>query len=637
MLYKKLLLTLSVAGITGVASAQTLFTVNNNPVSRQEFLTAFNKNPDTAGNRAQKMREYLDMYINFKLKLQQAYAEKLNSREEFKDEARNFKKQLTENYINEQANIGHLVHEAFIRSQKDILLVEVFVAASADTAADRAKIASAFNELKAGKAFSDVTAAFTTDETLKQQKGTLGFITAFTLPYEVENIVYGLKPGEYSGIYHSSIGYHIFKNGGERPAAGKRKIQQLLLPVATGFTAEEKLAVQHKADSIYQLLLKGAAFDDMVDQFSTQAQGMQPKGITTVGVGTYSSDFENKVFGLAKPGDITAPFETGYGYHIVKLLSLQPVVTDENDVVNTAALQQLIESSDRLNIAKNNLTQHWQSITGYKKAIYNEQDLWRYTDSALTHKNKVTFKGINSQTVLFTFKKQNITASDWITFLQFAQQGDNLQKTYPALFKNFITQATGDYYRNHIEDYNSAIGTQMREFNEANLLFAVMDAHVWGKATQDTAALQKYYDAHKQSYTWAPGISALVVTAADKQTLDTLIPKIKASPANWREITGTQATATADSNRYEAGQYPIKQQVPMQAGFTSAPEKNDAGDAYSFLYVFNVYPNQNQRSFEDAKGMVINDYQQVLETAWLAELKKKYPVVVKQDVVKSLQ
>jgi len=635
MLYKKLLLTLSVAGITGMAGAQTLFTVNNKPVSRQEFLTAFNKNPDTAGNRAQNMREYLDMYINFKLKLQQAYDEKLDTKEEFKDEARNFKKQLTENYINEQANIGHLVHEAFTRSQKDILLAEVFVAASADTAANLAKINTALNALKTGKSFDEVTTEFTTDEALKQQKGNLGYITAFTLPYEVENIVYGLKPGEFSGIYHSSIGYHIFKNMGERPAAGKRKIQQLLLPITEGFTTEEKQALKHKADSIYQLLLKGAAFDDMVEQFSTPVQGMQPKGITTVGVGTYSSDFENKIFGLAKPGDITAPFETGYGYHIVKLLIVQPVVTKEDDVVNTAGLQQLIETSDRLNIAKNNLAQQWQTLTGYKKAAYNEQDLWHYTDSALTHKDKVAFKGINSQTILFTFKKQNITAGNWVTFLQFVQQGGSQQKAYTQQFKDFVTQSTGDYYRNHIEDYNAAISAQMREFNEANLLFAVMDAHVWGKATQDTVALQKYYAAHKQGYTWAPGISALVVTAAEKQTLDQLVPKIKANPADWREITGTQATA--DSNRYEAGQYPIKQQVPMQAGFISAPEKNDAGDAYSFLYVFNVYPNQGQRNFEDAKGMVINDYQQVLETAWLAELRKKYPVVVKEDVVKGLQ
>jgi len=636
MFYKRLVLTFAVALIlTCTAVAQTLFTCNNKPVSKQEFLTAFNKNPDTTGNHAQKIHDYLDMYINFKLKLAQAYDEKLDTKGEFKGEADNFKKQLTENYINEQANINQLVHEAFVRSQEDILVAEVFVAAGADTAAAWKKINDALAALNTGKSFEEVTLTYTTDEALKQQKGSMGYITAFTLPYDVENMVYALKPGEHSGIYHSNIGYHIFKKVSARQAAGKRKIQQILLPANASFTSEEKQAVKRKADSIYQLILKGASFDDMVTQFSSPSQGMQTKGMATIGVGTYSSDFENHVFGLAKPNDVTAPFETGYGFHIIKLLAVVPVVNKEDDVVNTAALQQLVEGDDRLTVAKNYLLQQWLTLTKYRKAAYTEQDLWHYTDSAVTHKNQVTYKTISPQTVLFSFAKQSITATDWITYLQFVQQDNNAPKTYPALFKNFTMHACGDYYRNHITDYNASIGGQLKEFNEANLLFAVMDEHVWGNATQDTIALQKYYNAHAKDYVWAPGISALVVTAANKEVLDSLVPAIKANPADWRNITG--ALATADSSRYEAGQYPVKQPVPAQAGFVTTVEKNDAGDSYTFLYVFNVYPAAAPRSFDDAKGMVINDYQQVLEAAWIKELRRKYPVTINQDVLKTLQ
>jgi len=227
MHYKQLLLTVAAAATIGASvSAQTLFTCNGKPVTKQEFLTAFNKNPDTAGNRTEKLTEYLNMYINFKLKLAQAYAEKLDAKEEFKEEGVNFKKQIAENYINEQANISQLVHEAFVRSQKDILLAEVFVAGGADTAAAWQKINEALSELNKGKNFDEVTAAYTTDEAIKQQKGSMGYITVFTLPYEVETMVYALKPGEHTAIYHSTIGYHIFKNISERPAAGKRKIQQ---------------------------------------------------------------------------------------------------------------------------------------------------------------------------------------------------------------------------------------------------------------------------------------------------------------------------------------------------------------------------------------------------------------------------
>jgi peptidyl-prolyl cis-trans isomerase SurA len=632
MHYKSLALTFAIA-IAWAAHAQTLFTCNNKPVSKQEFLKAFNKNPDTTGNHAQKLHEYLDMYINFKLKLQQAYDENLEKKEEFRDEGDNFKKQLTENYINEQANINQLVHEAFVRSQKDILLSEVFVATGADTADAWKKINGAQTALNAGKSFTEVTQAFSTDEGLKQASGNMGYITVFTLPYEVENIVYALKPGQYSSIYHSAVGYHIFKNVSERPAAGKRKIQQILLPVNASFTSEEKMAVKSRADSVYHLLLKGAPFDDMVTQFSSPGDAMQTKGITNVTVGVYSSDFENKVFTLT-PGMVPPPFETSYGYNIIKLLSTEPVNTREDDVVSTANLQQQVESDGRLTTAKNNLVQQWMALTKYKPAVYNQQDLWNYTDSALTHKNKVTYKGITAQTLLFSFAKQNITAADWVTYLRL-KQGNGGQKTYTALLNDFTKQSCSDYYHNHIEDYNPSIGEQMKEFNEANLLFAVMDEHIWGKAAQDSVALLQYYNQHKPNYTWAPGIGALVVTAPTKEVLDSLAPKIKADPADWRNITG--ALATADSNRYENGQYPVKQDVPMRAGFISAPEKNDAGDSWSLIYVFNVYPRQAQRNFDDAKGMVINDYQQVLEESWLKELRKKYVVKVNDDVVKTLE
>ncbi len=313
------------------------------------------------------------------------------------------------------------------------------------------------------------------------------------------------------------------------------------------------------------------------------------------------------------------------------MLSIEPVVTKDDDVVNLATLQQSVETDDRIAVAKNNLVQQWMALTKYKKAVYNTSDLWRFTDSALTHKKAPPYKGITNSTVLFSFAKQNVTAAEWVTYVQFAKPG-GAQKNYDALLKDFTKQSCGDYYRNHIEDYNSAIGDQMVEFNEANLLFAVMDKHVWSKASLDSTALLQYYNNHKNNYMWQPGVSALVITAATREVLDSVAPLIKANPANWRNITGN--IATADSSRYENGQLPVKQNIPMQAGFITAPEQNDAGDTYTMVYVFSLYTQQSQRNFEDAKGMVINDYQQVLEEAWLKTLKAKYPVKINEDVVK---
>lgn len=623
------------------AHSQTLFTYGTKTVSKQEFLKAFNKNPDTTGTREEKIKEYLDMYVNFKLKIQAAKDEKLNLEESYKTESENFRNQLTENYINEQANINGLIKEAFERSKKDILIAQVFVEAKGnDTTEAYNKIKQAYSDLQSGKDFGEVAATYSTDEAVKNAKGQIGYITVFTLPYEIENIVYSLGPGAYSNIYRSGAGYHIFEDVRERPAVGKRKIQQLLLAIPPGASEDERKSTAQLADSIYQQLLKGTSFENMVQQFGAPTTNSDETNTLEVGVGQYNSDFENRVFALEKAGDISKPFETSYGYNIIKLVEKIPVVTDENDVINRAHLQEIVEQDNRLTIAKNKLIEKWMKQTKYTPATYNTKDLWAYTDSSLKKGQALTpYKNITAQTVLFSFAKQKVTASDWIKFNIEAKQtnASYANADYALIMKKFINTSCSNYFRSHIEDYYPPIAAQVKEFNEANLLFAVMDKHVWSKAAQDSVGLKNYYNEHKQQYTWQPGVSALVVSSGSKDIIDSISMQLKNNATAWRSIVSKyNNTAVADSSRFENGQLPVKQEVPMQKGFMSKPELNDAGDAYTLVYVFDVFTNVEPRSFDDARGLVINDYQQVLEQKWISELKKKYPVKINDAVAKNL-
>src|SRR3954468_852736 len=237
---RKVLLLASLSAIMGAAQAQTLFTYGGKPVSKEEFVQAFNKNPtpDTT-SRKTALQNYLDLYINYKLKVQDAYDEKLNNNDEYRSESDNFKKQLADAAVNNEANLNSLVEEAYQRSQKDLYLNQVFIPATTDTAAAYKKINEIYTALKAGKALPG-------NDTIKETS--VGYITAFTLPYDVENMVYALKPGGFTAPYHSSVGYHIFILKEERPAVGRRRIEQILLLVPQSFSEAEKAAVARKAD-----------------------------------------------------------------------------------------------------------------------------------------------------------------------------------------------------------------------------------------------------------------------------------------------------------------------------------------------------------------------------------------------------
>jgi len=622
--------------------AQTLFTYGNHPVSKTEFLEAYNKNPDTTGNREEKLKQYLDLYVSFRLKLQAAYDEKANSNEELKSEADNFKNQLTEGYINQQANITKLLHEAFVRSQKDILLQQVFVKIDGDdTAGAYTQISKAYDALKAGKNFEDAAAEYSTDSSVKASKGNVGYITVFTLPYSMENVVYNLAPGNFSAIYKSKAGYHIFKNAGERNALGKRKVEQLLFPTPQFFTAHQKDSVAHIADSIYNLLQSGTPFITMAQVYGNNAYQLQSANVLQISVGDYSPDFENPVFDLKKPGDISKPFKTSYGYNIIKLDEILPVSKDENDVVYAGSLQTQIQNDGRLNVAKTNLVEKWLPVTGFKEAAYNHKDLWAYTDSALFLYDKMPalYKSFKPQTVLFRFTKEDITVKDWVDELKrqnviIKPKGE---RDYEKLMHDYIRKTCNDYYREHIEDFDAAASAQIKEFNEANMLFYVMDKHVWSKASNDSTGLKKYYDEHKNNYTWKESVTALVISAPEKVIADSIALKVKNNPFLWRDIvTQYNNSIYADSNRFEIDQLPVKQKVQLQKDFQTMPEANDAGDSYTFIHVLEIYPQSQVRSFEEAKGLVINDYQQKLEQDWIAALKKTYPVKINAAVLDTL-
>lgn len=621
--------------------AQNVFTYGKNAVAKDEFVRAFNKNPNVNTDRKTALKEYLDMYINFKLKVQAAYDEGLEKDPTQQYEMDNFRRQIADNIINEQANVKELVKQAFARSQKEILLSQIFIpiVSGEDTLQAFQKIQEAYKALKEGKNFQAVCQEFSTDEDTRKSNGDLGYITAFTLPYEFENVIFNLKPNEFSTPFKSRLGYHIFKNMNERASLGSRKVAQILVAMPPGSNDDEKAVAQKKADSIYQLLKQGQNFGKLAvavsnDLSSNNNNGELPEFTT----GTYSPDFEQVAFSLKTAGEISAPFQTAHGFHIIKLIEAKQAPSDINDAATFATVQDKVVKDNRMEQAKKALITKILTQIKYKTVAFKANDLYAFTDSALEDKKPVV-NSVNGKTVLFSFAKKNVTADDWIAFVKSVKNGsENFSPDYPKLLKQYTNVAAEEYYRDHLGDYNADYAKQIQEFKEANLLFAIMEKKVWGNANVDSVGLQSYYNGHKEKYIWPASADALIITANNQALADSLLMKLKIDVLNWRDITGKyESDVIADSGRYELSQLPVVDRTNFTKGLFTAPVKNANDGSYSFNYIVNVYNNPSQRSFEDSRGMVISDYQQVLEEKWIAELRKKYPVVVNEAVFQTIK
>ena len=608
------------------SDAQVLFTYGNNSVNQDEFKEAFHQRAAQNGNKKENPREYLQLFIRYKLKEQAGFDEQLDTMASFHQEVENYKLLLADKYINEAADENKYVKEARERAKTDLLIQQIFIRFGKDSTVSYQNIQKAYSLLLSGKSFDETTTALSSDEDTRKNKGIIGYITVFTLPYEIENMVYALKPGEFSKPFKSRAGYHIFKLIQQRPAAGTRKIEQILLPFQPRSSDLDRKKLAILADSLYKLAINGYSFEDLAKQYSNRNNTVSGNNlIMEISIGQYARTFEDHVFELKQPGEISLPFNTDFGYHIIKLVEK---ITSNR--ISDTIIRNQVENNDRMKFAKHQLLQQWLRESKFKRNSYDEKLVARYIDSSFRNQSLRSFTTISAATILFSFEKQNITLGEFVRYLKSNRlYNDPLKK-----LDDFIALQCSNYYRSHLQDYNVQVKKQVDNFIGANVLFAAMDKHIWSKALQDSLGTRNYYLQHKQNYMWEPGITALTVTSKSREKVKSTIQML--SLLNWRKVAETVGDSVfIDSNRYEKKHLPVNQSVEMKKGYATEPEPSVSQPAFIALKVLNVHTLKEQRTFEESKGMVINDYQQKLEDEWISMLKKKYPVRINQEVWKT--
>lgn len=628
----------------------TLLSVGGDNVTRGEFMTIYkknNSNPTAIDKKS--VTDYLDLFINFKLKVKEAKDLGLDTAKTFVSELRGYRKQLATPYLTDKEVNDKLLTEAYERSKKDVRASHILIKCDAealpkDTLAAYKKAMSLRDRINKGEDFNKLAEQFSDDPSAKENKGDLGYFTVFNMVYQFENAAYSTPKGQVSMPVRTRFGYHLVKVEDIRDAQGTIRTAHIMVKLPKDAKQTDIDAAKVKIDEVYNKLKGGEKFDDLAAKYSDDKASAKKGGeLPWFGTGRMVPEFETAAFALKADGDYSAPVLTQYGWHIIKRIEKKGIPAFDD--VKTE-FKSKIGKDSRSEKSKTSLVNKIKTEAGFKEDRKLLLDFNKAIDSTIYDGNWKSDKAAALNKVIFNFGNKNYTQQDFAKYIATRQtkraKDVSIQSIVNTMYDKFVEESALTYEDGQLETKYPAFRDLLNEYRDGMLLFEITDKKVWSKAVEDTLGLKGFYDANKTNYMWGERADVTIFKFANKEVADRFRKYMKKNAKN--NPTNDQILKEINKNsqldlQIEEGVYSKKDnenvdKVSWVAG-TMSPDM-DSEKSIIVVRVNKVLPPQ-PKSISEARGLITADYQNYLEKEWIGKLRKKYTVTVDQNVLDSIK
>ena len=648
---RKLVLLSLAAGFCAVsAHAQALFTYGTHSVSKDEFLKLYKKNSinKTHDMTDTALKSYLDLYALFRMKVAEADKEKLDTVTSINHELDSYRKTLAKNYLTDEQVTNKLIHEAYDRMKENVHVAHILISCppGTDTTAAVKTIDSIYNQITMhGASFEAMAKEFSADKGSKDNGGDVGYFSALQTVYPFENMAYETPVGKISKPFRTQFGYHIIKVLDKRADRGQVTVAQIMLMTPKAKGDEGIAAARLRADSIEVMLKNGVPFAELVTKYSDDQYTVKDGGVMKpFGAGKYQMPFENAAFALKKPGDISAPVQTDYGFHIIKLISKTQLAPYDTLYPQ---LKHKVEYDSRSQTAKEHFFNKIKEKNGFKDYPANiteiaDKIVATVPDSGKNAKMMNAAEYKNMSKPVFTLAGKNYTQSDFAKFAEMLTHGKlNGQKAMVVhdAYNLYVNSVVNDFEEHKLVDENPEFKALMEEYRDGIMLFELMDRNVWSKASHDSVGLAAYYENHKSKYMWEPGFEGAVYKFKTKALLDSGIVMLKAGTSDEDMVKAINTPAHTDGVTIQRGHFEFSHfKDATLADLTKEKMRivPGTGAPYAVVAAKEVYPTATQKTLAEARGYAVAEYQDYLEKQWNEKMRRDYPFKLNDAVYKSM-
>ena len=633
-----------------------VLSVAGEDITRSEFLNVYQKNNINGEVIDQKsLEEYMELYINFRLKVREAEALGLDTVQEFKDELAGYRKQLAQPYLIDDDMNRALLNEAYDRKKKDIRASHILIrvdrnAPAEDTLAAYKRTMAIRKRIIKGEDFGklaeelsdDLSARDRTAEGRKFEgnKGDLGYFTVFDMVYPFETGAYNTPEGEISMPVRSDFGYHIIKVADHKPALGKVQVAHILLKIAPGSTAADSAAVAEKAMEVYNKAIAGEKFGELTEKYSDDKSTSSKGGVLPwFGSNKMIPEFIKEISDLKNINDITKPFVSSFGWHVVQLLDRKEIGSFED---NLSDIKQSLTRNDRAKKSEEALIKRIKKEYMFTENKKSKDDFYKVvTDTVFAGAWKVN-QAADLNKTLFTIGRRSFSQQEFAQYIEENQRKRNpedIRQFVNGMYKTFVNQTLLDYEDTQLEYKYPEFKALVKEYRDGILLFELTDQKIWSKAVKDTLGLAEFYKTRKNNYMWDTRVDATLYTlnTTDKNTVAELRENLKKGITDNEllEQTNTDSSIllTTDRRQFAKEDNAYVDAVKWEKGIS----KDIVEDGKTYIVYINEIVAPEPKKLDEARGLITADYQNFLEERWIKELRQKYPYSVNQEVLSSIK
>ncbi|MEA3462623.1 MAG: peptidylprolyl isomerase [Bacteroidota bacterium] len=634
-------------GISGQGS-QVLLTIGDEKVSLDEFERIYRKNNNESSLNRQSPDEYLELFINFKIKVKEAEALGMDTSARFIDELEGYRKQLAKPYLVDEEAKEAMMREAYEWSKYDIRASHILIRLPADpspedTLAAYNKIMEIRSRIAGGEAFEVVARATSEDASVQQNGGDLNYFTVFSMVYPFEKAAYNTGVGQLSMPFRSTYGYHILKVFDKRPARGSIKVAHIFIRTPTGTSEEEKKEAYEKIQMVYDSLQMGIDFGELAMHNSDDGNTARSGGeMAWFGTGRMISEFENASFSLEKKGDYSKPFKSFYGWHIVKLIDKKEIGSYEE---MKPELLQKIDRGDRNAARTDNFIAKLKSEYHYIEDLDALHPLYQAADTTLRLGTWKAGELKNLDTRLIKIGEKEVVNGEFASYMeekQYHGKARDPRVWIDQLYKSFSDEIVIAYEEARLPEKYPEFRYIYTEYHDGILLFDIMDQRVWSVAVADTLGLEAFHKEHRKSYMWEERCDAYIVTCsegADVAGVRSAYKKIRKGKIDQEKLNAlycskdTIPCISLDHLLVERGENAL---IDERFGVAGPGPVIENEETSTFVIIKGVR-SPEPKKLDEARGQITSDYQEFLESEWLKALKEKYPVTVNRELLNSIK